>query len=155
MAKHTFNKILLLAEATDEGMAAARRAVQLAADEDAVLHIVSVVDTHTLKQLLTNRIFLEDEMHQYEEEIERSSRKHLDYVSQLAAKAKVQHRAALLTGACHTTVLQEQASAGADLLVMATYRATTVKTDLMAREKQLIIDEIPCPVLLVPLGPSR
>jgi hypothetical protein len=27
-----------------------------------------------------------------------------------------------------------------------------IKTDLMAREKQLIVDEIACPVLLVPEG---
>ncbi len=152
MARHTFSVILLLAEGTDEGMRAARDAIQLAADEDAALVIVSVVDTSTLKQLLTYRIFVEDEMRDYEQQIERSCRKQLDYVGQLAGKAKVKNRTLLLTGACHTAVLEQQRHCKADLLVMGTFRATTVKTDLMAREKQLIIDEIPCPVLLVPAG---
>jgi len=154
MAKHTFSAIMLLVESTDEGMQAARRAIQLAADEGAVLHMVSVVDTHMLRQLLTYRIFVEEEMRQYEEHLERSCRRQLDYIAQLAAKHKVEHRSSLLSGACHTAVLQEQQRTGADLLVMGAFRPTTVRTDLMAREKQLIIDEIRCPVLLVPLAPE-
>ena len=155
MAKHTFSKILLLAEGTDEGMEAARTAIALAADEDALLLIVSVVDTQVLKQLLTNRIFVQEEMEQYGEEVESSCRKQLDYIAQLASKAGVEYRSSLLTGACHTSVLQAHKKHGADLLVMGTYRATTVKTNLMGREKQLIIDEIPCPVLLVPAADGR
>ena len=154
MPKHAFSKILLLAEGTDEGMQAARYAIGLAADEGAALEIISVVDTSTLKQLLTYRIFVEDEMREYEQEIEHSCRRHLDYVAQLADKEKVKHKAHLLTGACHTAVLEQQKSAGADLLVMGSFRASTFKVDLMAREKQLIIDEIPCPVLLVSAEPG-
>lgn len=149
-SKHTFSKILLFAEGTDAGMETARDAIALAQDEDADLIIISVVDTHTLKQLLTNRIFVEDEMEQYEEELHSSAQKQLDYVAQLASEADIEYRSSLETGACHTVVLQELRDSGADLLIMAAYRATQVKTDLMAREKQLILDEIPCPVLLVP-----
>lgn len=150
MVEQTFSKILLLAESTDEGMEAARSAIALAGDEEATLLILSVVDSHTLKQLLKNRIFVEDEMEQYEQDLEKSAQKQLNYVAQLASKAKVEHRTSLVRGACHTSVLNKQKETDADLLIMGTYRATTVKTELMGREKQLIIDEIPCPVLLVP-----
>jgi nucleotide-binding universal stress UspA family protein len=150
MAKHTFSKILLLTEGTDEGMEASRDAIALAEDEEADLIILSVVDTHTLKQLLTNRIFVEEEMKEYEEELHNSSQKQLDYVSQLASDRNLEYRSSLETGACHTVVLNELRASGADLLIMGAYRATQVKTDLMAREKQLILDESPCPILLVP-----
>jgi len=150
MPEHSFSTILLLAEGTEEGMEAARRAILLARDEGAVLHIVSVVDTHTLRQLLTHRILVEEEMRQYEQDLERSCRQQLDYISGLAAKQNVEHRSTLLRGACHTAVLLEQRRTRAELLVMGTFRPTMVKTDLMAREKQLIVDEVPCPVLLVP-----
>ena len=150
MAKRTFSTILLLAEGTDEGMGAARDAIHLAADEDATLVIVSVVDTSTLRQLLRYKIFVEDEMRQYEQELEQSCRKQLDYLAQLAEKGKARHHAELLTGACHTAVLEQQRRSGADLLVMGAFQATTARTNLLAREKQLIIDESPCPVLLVP-----
>jgi len=154
MVKRTFSRIMLLAEGTGEGMAAARSAIELAASLKAELVILSVVDTDALKQLLTYRIFVEDEMREYEQEIEQSCRRHLDYVAQLADKQKVKHKAHLLTGACHTAVLEQQKSAGADLLVMGSFRASTFKVDLMAREKQLVIDEIPCPVLLVSAEPG-
>lgn len=150
MGKYTFEKILLFAETSSGGMEAARVAIDLASDENALLHVVSVVDTHTLRQLLKNRIFVEDEMEQYEEELHKSCRKQLDYVVQLASRAKLENRAQLKTGACHTAIIEEQKKTDADLLVMGTYRTSMIKTDLMAREKQLIVDEIACPVLLVP-----
>jgi len=150
MAKGTFSVILLLAEGTDEGMQAARTAIELAADEEAVLEIVSVLDTNTLKQLLTYRIFVKDEMDEYEQELEVSCSKQLGYVAHLADKARVKNNAVLLKGPCHVVVLQEQQRVKADLLVMGAFRTSTVRTDLMAREKQMILDEAPCPVLLVP-----
>ncbi len=149
MAKQTYAKILLLAESSETGMQAAKDAINLAADEGAVLVAAAVVDTATLKQLLKYRIFVEEEMDEYEEELEESCRKQLNYVSQLADQADVKSRTVLLRGACHTVILREQSKRDADLLVMGAFRATTTKRDLMAHEKQLIIDEIPCPVLLV------
>jgi nucleotide-binding universal stress UspA family protein len=149
MARHTYSRILLFAEGSEAGMKAARDAINLAADEDAVLVITAVVDTATLKQLLSYRIFVQEEMDEYEEELEESCRKQLNYIAQLAEDAGVDSRTVLLRGACHTVLLREQKERGADLLVMGAFRATTTQRDLMAHEKQLIIDEIPCPVLLV------
>jgi len=149
MARHTYSTILLFAEGSDEGMKAARDAIHLAADEDAGLIIASVVDTSSLKQLLTYRIFVQEEMEEYEQELEDTCRKQIQYIAQLADRARVRNRSVLIRGACHTTILREQKESGADLLVMGAFRASTARRDLMAREKQLIIDEIPCPVLLV------
>lgn len=140
---------MLFAEGSEEGSRAARDAIQLAADEQATLVIAAVVDTNTLKQLLTAKIFIQDEMEEYEHDLEDSSRKQLNYIAQLADKAKVKNRTALLRGACHSAILKEQRERDADLLVMGAFRASTASRDLMAREKQLILDDIPCPVLLV------
>ena len=148
MAKHTYSTILLFAESSEEGMKAARDAIALAADEDATLIIASVVDTNTLRQLLSYRIFVQEEMEEYEHELEDSCRKQMHYIAQLADKARVKNRTVLLRGACHTAILREQEQRSADLLVMGAFRASTARRDLMAREKQLIIDEIACPVLL-------
>jgi len=149
MAKHAYATILLYAEGSDSGLKAVRDAVALAADEDATLVIAGVVDTSSLKQLLASRIFVQEEMEEYEQELEESCRSHLAYAAQLADGARVTHRTALLKGACHSAILREQRDAGADLLVMGAFRASVARRDLMAHEKQLILDEIPCPVLLV------
>lgn len=149
MARHAYSRILLFAEGSEAGMKAARDAIRLAADEKGLLIVATVVDTETLGQLLTSRILLQDEMEEYERELEASGRKHLNYIVNLAEQAGVKTRAALLRGSCNASILREQRERRADLLVMGAFRASTMQRDLMAREKQLIIDEIPCPVLLV------
>ncbi|MFW6189314.1 MAG: universal stress protein [Planctomycetota bacterium] len=149
MAEQTYSTILLFAESSEPGTKAARDAVNLAADEGATLVVAAVVDTSTLRQLLSYKIFVQEEMEEYEDELEESCRKRLNYVAGMADKAGVQNRTSLLQGACHTVLLREQKQRNADLLVMGAFRASTAKRDLMAHEKQLIIDECPCPVLLV------
>ena len=149
MAKSAYSTILLFAEGSEEGSRAAEDAIQLASDEGAALRIAAVVDTSTLKNLLTSKIFLEEEMEEYERELEDSGRKQLSYLAGLADKARVMNQTALLRGACHSAILKEQRDHGVDLLVMGAFRASTAGRDLIAREKQLILDDIPCPVLLV------
>ena len=149
MARSTYNTVMLLVETSDEGMKAAREAIRLAADAGSTLIVASVVDTALLRQLLTYRIFVQEEMEEYEEDLKESARKHLEYVCSLAEKKDIDYERSLLTGATHSAVLDEQRRTEADLLIMAAFRASTASRDVMAREKQLILDEIPCQILLV------
>lgn len=149
MAKSSYSTVMLLVETSDEGMKAAREAVGLAADSGSTLIVASVVDTALLRQLLTYRIFVQEEMEEYETDMKESARKHLDYVCSLADREGVNYERSLLTGATHSVVLEEQRKTEADLLIMAAFRASTATRDVMAREKQLILDEIRCPILLV------
>jgi nucleotide-binding universal stress UspA family protein len=145
----TYKQLLLLCEGTETGMKAARHAIELASNEKARLSVLAVVDTETLKTLVSRRIFLEDEMAEYESEIERSGQKQLNYVLSLAQKARVKAESELVRGAWHSAVLAAQKKRKADLLVIGAFTATMSKRDLIAREKQLILDEIECPVLIV------
>lgn len=149
MAAKTYKHILLLSEGTETGMKAARHAIELAGNEGARLTVVAVVDTETLKGLLTRRIFIEEEMQEYEAELQGSSEKHLNYIVALAGKAKVNATPVLVRGAWHSAVLAEEKKLGCDVLVMGAFKSSVAKRDLIAREKQLILDEISCPVLLV------
>jgi nucleotide-binding universal stress UspA family protein len=149
MAKHIYSHILLFAEGSEEGMHAARDAIALAADEKARLRAAAVVDTSTLKHLLTSRIFIQDEMEDFEKELEVSANKHLNWISQLSEEAGVTCDTVLLRGACHAVLLREQRDCRADLFVMGAFKASAARRDLMAREKQLILEDIACPALLV------
>jgi nucleotide-binding universal stress UspA family protein len=149
MASKTYRNVMLLSESTEGGTRAARHAVELVSNEGAALTVVAVVDTDTLKTLVSRRIFIEEEMAEYESEIEKSSQKQLNYAISLAQKAKVKAEPVLLRGAWHSAVLSEQKKRAFDLIVMAGFKASMSKRDLIAREKQLILDEVGCPVLLV------
>ncbi len=149
MDSHAFVNIMLFAEGSDEGMKAARDAIHLASDEGATLVIAAVVDTAILRQLLRTRIFIPEEMEEYEKELEESSRKQLSYIARLADEAKVRNTTVLLRGPCHAVLSRAQRDRKADLLVMGAYHSRSARRDLMANEKQLIVDDITCPVLLV------
>jgi len=138
-----------MVDGSESSIAAAKYAIQLAKSCKARLTAVAIVDTATLKHLLSTHIMVAAEMEEYERELEESGRSHLAYVSGLAKEAGVRAATALLKGAAHSAVLAEQKRCGADLIVVGAFRWTLAHRDQLARERQLLLDEAPCPVLVV------
>jgi len=149
MASAVFEHILVLVDGSEASLRAAEFAINLAVQLPARLTAVSVVDTDTLRKLMSVRILVEQEVREFETELERSQTRQLDYVHQLARKAGVQCAAVLGKGVCHSAVLSEQKARKADLIVLGGFRSSLTKMDLNARERQTILDEAPCPVLIV------
>ena len=144
-----FKRILLLVDSTEATAAAAECAISLAKLCDADLIALSVVDTETLKELLTYKIMVAEEMEEYEKELEHSGRRQLALVEEQARKAKVDVQAVHKKGSVHSVVLAQQAGTGADVIVVSGFRPSVIKRDLLAREKQLILDEATCAVIVV------
>jgi nucleotide-binding universal stress UspA family protein len=144
-----FKRILLLVDSTEATAAAAECAISLAKLCDADLIALSVVDTETLKELLTYKIMVAEEMEEYEKELEHSGRRQLALVEEQARKAKVDVEAVHKKGSVHSVVLAQQAGTGADVIVLSGFRPSIIKRDLLAREKQLILDEATCAVIVV------
>jgi nucleotide-binding universal stress UspA family protein len=149
MARAPFRHILTLVDGSDSSIEAAKYAIQLAKACKARFGVVAIVDTATLKRLLSTSIMVAAEMEEYEKELAESARSHLAYVSGLAKEAGVKSETALLKGATHSAVLAEQKETGADLIVLGAFRWTLAHRDQIARERQLLLDEAPCPVLVV------
>ncbi|MGB3086789.1 MAG: universal stress protein, partial [Phycisphaerae bacterium] len=74
MAKSPVNHILIVADGTEESFNAADRAIDLARALGARLTALAVVDTETLRQLLSARILVDAEMGEFEKELEESAR---------------------------------------------------------------------------------
>ncbi len=149
MARAPFRHILVLVDGTESAVAAAKYAIQLAKSSKAQLTALAIVDTATLKHLLSTHILVAAEMEEYELELGESGRKQLDYVASLAKDEGVRIHTALLKGSAHAAVLAEQKSSGADLIVIGAFRWTLSARDQIARERQLLLDESPCPILFV------
>jgi nucleotide-binding universal stress UspA family protein len=136
-------------DGTESAVAAAKYAIQLAKANKARLTAIAIVDTATLKHLLSASIMVAAEMEEYEQELGESGRKQLAYVAGLARDEGVKINTSLLKGAAHAAVLAEQKSCGADLIVIGAFRWTLSQRDQIARERQLLLDESPCPILFV------
>jgi len=149
MARAPIRHILTVVDGTESSIGAAKYAIQLARGCKARFTALCIVDTATLKHLLSTHIMVAAEMEEYEHELEETGRKHLAYVAGLAKEAGVRAETALLKGSVHSAVLAEQKGCGADLIVIGAFRWTLAHRDLVARERQLLLDEAPCPVLVV------
>ena len=149
-SKRLFQRILLLVDSSDAGMAAAARAIEIAKKESAALMALSVVDTDTLNMLLKTKIFLADERDEYERELEHHAEKYRRYVEKLAHAEGVKVEFQVMKGVVHRVVADAAKRAQADLIVMGTAKETKAHRSLLSRERQMILGEVECAVLLVP-----
>ena len=148
MPDGVFQSILFLVDGSESQRHAAQKAIELAAANRAELTAAAVVDTDTLKQLLSSRIFIAEEMEEYERELDASGRRQLTYVAKMGQEAGVAVNEVLAKGAIHSAILAQQRALKADLVVLAGFRSTA-RRDLLANEKQRIIDGCPTAVLVV------
>ena len=146
----TIKRILLIVDGTENGVHAARYAVQVAALHQAEIVALAVVDTAILKTLLKSSVLVEAEMMEFDEELQGSAQKNLAYVAQLAKEAGVEADLLLKKGSAHCVVIGEAVDREPDLLVMGSFSTSLIKRDLNARARRLIVDEVKCPIVLVP-----
>jgi len=149
MAKPPVNHILVLVDGTEPSFRAADRAIELACALGAKLTALTVVDTETLRQLLNVKILVDAEMGEFEKELEQSARRQLAEVRERALNQKVVIDEVLVTGNVETVVPKEVQDRGVDLIALGGFPSTKVTRDLVARQRQQIIDRATCPVLVV------
>jgi len=149
MASNPFTNICVVVEGSDASNEAARVAVETARSMKARLTAISVVDTETLRALLTSHILVDDEREEFERELEVSNQRYLERVQEMAHKARQEVEMVLLHGAFHSAIIMEARERKIDLLVMGYSPSGATKRDLMSHERELILNEIKAPVLLV------
>ena len=141
--------ILLVVDASDAVVRAAQLAVELAAAFKTSIVAVSVVDTETLGFLLRGNILVKDEMEELDRDLGESGGRYLRMAAAIAQEALVPCEQVLLHGSWHQSVVTKQREIKAGLLVVGGFSYSMMKRDVIGKAKQLIIDEVQCPVLIV------
>jgi nucleotide-binding universal stress UspA family protein len=149
MAKSLINHILILVDGTKSSFHAADYAIDLARTVGARLTALAVVDTDTLRQLLNVKILVDTEMQEFERELEQSAQNQLDEVRQRAMNRRVKFDAVRRSGNSEVIVPIELAERKVDLLVMGAFQSEKVKHDLIARQRQQILDRAVCSICIV------
>jgi nucleotide-binding universal stress UspA family protein len=148
MAMPLCKHILVVVDGTESSLVAAEYAVALAHLMEGRITAVGVMDTEILRKLQSARILVEQETRDFESQLEANHLRHLEYVQDLAREAGVPVEVTLRKGVCHSSVLAEQRQRKCDLVIVGAFRSTLTKIDVVARERQLIIDEVACSVLV-------
>jgi nucleotide-binding universal stress UspA family protein len=147
--ENPFAPILLVVDSAETTIRAARLAVELARALKTKICAVTVVDTETLARLLKGRILVQDEVEEFERDLASSSERYLRMAAKAAQEAGVEVEEVLLKGGWHESILAKQKELGAGLVVVGGFSYSATRRDLLAKAKQLIIDDAPCPVLIV------
>ena len=143
-----FHHILVIVDGTDTSDRAVRLAVALASATRARLTAIAFVETDTLKRLLTVKVLSEAEMGDFEKGLEESAGSQLASAAATGKAAGVAIETAVVRGNSEETVPREVARRGNDLIVLGAFDSRRANHDLLARQRQQIVDRAPCPVLV-------
>ena len=149
MASFPFSNICVVVDGSDASIEAARVAIGMAKAARAKLTAVAVIDTDTLKTLLSSNILVDEEMIELEADLAESNTRYLDRVAEIAHKARQEVETVLLQGSFHSAVLMEARSRQFDLIILGYSAAGATKRDLMSHERELIMNDSQQPILLV------
>jgi len=149
MVKRLIGRILVLVDGTDRGVLAAELAIAIGRAAEARVFALAVVDIEMLKQLQAYRILVAQEMVDLEAELESSARRHLDQIRDQGLESKVVVEQILVRGPWSNSALAQVRELGVDLVVLGGFKSNQATRDLLAREYQKIMDDAPCPVLMV------
>lgn len=147
--ENLFSRILLVVDGSEPSIAAAHYAVNLAAQSGGELTAVNVVDTATMDYLMQMHIFIKEEREEFEKDLERTGGKYLEFVSAVAGKAGLEINSVQKRGAYHKMILQEARQLPAGVIVIGGWKKTMTRKDAAGVERQLILDEASCPVIVI------
>ena len=149
MSKEVLATILLVVDGSEASIAAANYAVALVAQTGGKLVAMHVVDTATMEYLMQMRIFVSEEREEFERDLAQTGRKYLDYVKAVASKECLEIETLQTRGAFHQCILQEARRQDVDAIVLGGWRRTVMAKDATSVERQLILDDAECPVIVV------
>ena len=79
---------LLVISGTEASVNAARYAIMLCKEMDINLHVIYVIDTATIKELMMSNIFIEEESKEYEKSLQQNGEKYLNHIEEMAKSKK-------------------------------------------------------------------
>lgn len=147
--QHPLHRLLLVVDGADPSIAAARFAIELAKFFHSEILAVYVVDTATMDYLMQMRILVKEEREAFEQDLERTGQKYLDYIATIARKENIEIKTTRLKGAYHRKILDHARKEQVDGIVVGGWKRSITSKDRMSVERQLILDEAPCPVIVI------
>jgi nucleotide-binding universal stress UspA family protein len=149
MASVPLEKIVLYVDATEAALEAARYAVALAKVYRANLHAIYVVNEKILAELLSAKVFVEEEEVGVERDLEEDGRRYLSAVEKLAGDKDVGITTELVKGVVHREIVDKATQTGASLIIIGEIEEKMSRRDSFFDESEMILRLAKCPVLIV------
>jgi nucleotide-binding universal stress UspA family protein len=144
-----FKNALLVVDGSEPSVAAANLAVRMAAQQACDLTAVYVVDTATLDYLLQMRILVNQEREGFEKDLERTGKRYLDFVQTIGRNAGLEVEVVLRRGSFHQEILKEARERHVDAIILGGWKRSIARKDKASIERQHVLDQADCPVIVV------
>ena len=142
-------KIMVYIDGTEESITAAQYAICLASFSGAELVAHYVINTRAMEDLLSARIFLEDEQMEYEHDMEADADRYLNYVEELASAKGLAVTKKLSSGSISKEIVDSIRSEAVDLLIVGELSHIRSRRDEFYDETERAMRSAPCSVCIV------
>ena len=144
-----FRKILVYLDGSEGAMSALMYSIMLAKSTEASLHVVYVVNTKALGDLLSSHIFIDQEKVEYQEDLKKDAIRHLKHAKKLADLKGIDIDTVQLEGSPHAVVLKYIKEHAIDLLILGSVNKIRSRRDELTSENDRMMRTSPCPALIV------
>lgn len=141
--------ILLVVDGSESSDEAAKYAIRLAVQTGMEILAVYAIDTATMDYLLQMHILVSAEREDFESALELKGESYLQYTERLARKAGARIETRIVRGRFHEEIARIAVENHADMAVMGSWRRLARGKDSSAAERELLLDRIDCPLLVV------
>ncbi len=149
VASSLASKALVLVDDTVLGVDTMNYAIHVAQKTGCELFAAFVIDTASMDLLLQMKIFVREERDTLEEEMLAKGRRTLETVRMACANKGVPVQTLLLKGCLHQVIDQTIRANHIDFLIIGGWHNTSTRKDTASTERQLVLDTVDCPVLVV------
>ena len=141
-----FHHILVPTDGSQASIAAGKLAIKLASQHDSEITFVYVVDNKVAEEL---SVSLRKTLSQTQADLIKSAQQYLDYLSRLAANASLSSDQIIRYGMPYIEIEKLAREMKVDLIIIGQISHSGPRRMLIGSVAQRVIENAPCPVLIV------
>lgn len=144
-----FLDILVYLDGSEGSISALMYSIMLAKSTDTRLHVLYVVNTKALGELVKSHIFVDQEKSEYLMDLKKDAGRHIRHAEKLAAQKGIGITTSIIEGSPHTEVMNYIKRNHIDLLALGSINVIRSRREELTSENDRMLRTSPCPVIVV------
>ena len=157
--KPLVKKVLVAINGSQSSVRAAMYGILMAKQYSCEMKVIFVVDTETIKFLVSSKFFISEERDSYTESLRADGKTYLNYVLKLANSKEIQIETELREGSVWAEVIKAAEEYSADIILLGGHENKNdvlrsvdtgyIRKSVVATARSEIVNYADCPVLVV------
>ena len=149
MTSAPFLDTLVYLDGTEGSISALMYSIMLAKSTDTSLHVLYVVNTKALGDLVKRHIFVDQEKSEYLMDLKKDAARHIRHAEKLAAQKGISITTSIIEGSPHADVMNYIKNNPIDLLALGSINVIRSRREELTSENDRMLRTSPCPVIVV------